>query len=53
MTAETSSRLSGPAGFDVQTYVEEFGASIVPAYRRGVGDTIARSEHDSRPVRTA
>ena len=38
MTAETSSRLSGPAGFDVQTYVEEFGASIVPAYRRGVAD---------------
>ena len=24
--------------FDVQTYVEEFGASIVPAYRRGVAD---------------
>ena len=24
--------------FDVHTYVEEFGASIVPAYRRGVAD---------------
>jgi pyruvate/2-oxoacid:ferredoxin oxidoreductase beta subunit/Pyruvate/2-oxoacid:ferredoxin oxidoreductase delta subunit len=24
--------------FDVATYVEEFGASIVPAYRRGVAD---------------
>ena len=38
MTAETSSRPSGTAGFDVQAYVEEFGASIVPAYRRGVAD---------------
>ena len=38
MTAETCSRLSGPAGFDVHAYVEEFGASIVPAYRRGVAD---------------
>ena len=24
--------------FDIQSYVEEFGASIVPAYRRGVAD---------------
>ncbi len=27
-----------PPIFDVETYVEEFGRSIVPAYRRGVAD---------------
>jgi pyruvate/2-oxoacid:ferredoxin oxidoreductase beta subunit/Fe-S-cluster-containing hydrogenase component 2 len=27
-----------PPLFDVRTYVEEFGASIVPAYRQGVAD---------------
>ncbi|MDP9483914.1 MAG: thiamine pyrophosphate-dependent enzyme [Chloroflexota bacterium] len=29
---------AGPPLFDVHAYVEEFGASIVPAYRRGVAD---------------
>ena len=54
MTAELRSPLTKEAGalkehhevelglatplFDIQSYVEEFGASIVPAYRRGVAD---------------
>ena len=29
---------AGPPLFDVHAYVEEFGASIVPAYRQGVAD---------------
>jgi pyruvate/2-oxoacid:ferredoxin oxidoreductase beta subunit/Fe-S-cluster-containing hydrogenase component 2 len=29
---------AGPPLFDIHAYVEEFGASIVPAYRRGVAD---------------
>jgi pyruvate ferredoxin oxidoreductase beta subunit len=30
--------IAGPPLFDIESYVEEFGASIVPAYRRGVAD---------------
>jgi pyruvate/2-oxoacid:ferredoxin oxidoreductase beta subunit/Pyruvate/2-oxoacid:ferredoxin oxidoreductase delta subunit len=35
---ETELGAAGPPLFDVASYVEEFGASIVPAYRRGVAD---------------
>ena len=29
---------SAPSLFDVETYVEDFGRSVVPAYRRGIAD---------------
>ena len=35
---ETELGAAGPPLFDVEAYVQEFGASIVPAYRRGVAD---------------
>ena len=29
---------TAPSLFDVEAYVEDFGRSVVPAYRRGIAD---------------